>query len=213
MIAHADNPNLAILEMAAQTLGEDGGVRWTIWPGTNLLATVFDLEKAYFNLDPSNLYRHLGTVGNKGLELSLSGNLTNQLDVVAGGVFSKPTVSGEAVALGVSGHRPVGIYSRKLVLDINWQPPGTPSLAFDLDTNYYGSVLGSLDDAVVVPAYTTVDWDTRYQFQMAGQAASLKFAIMNIFDVRALRVLDSNTYDFFSDSGRRVDLRLIVDIG
>jgi hypothetical protein len=98
-------------------------------------------------------------------------------------------------------------------LDINWQPPGTSGLAFDLDTNYYGSVPGSLDDAVVVPAYTPVDWDTRYEFQIAGQAASLKFAVMNIFDVRALRVLDSNTYSIFSDSERRVDLRLIVDIG
>ena len=209
--SNAANSNEAL--PATFSRQKDGGVRWTILPGTNLVATVFDLEKAYFNLDPSNLYRHLGAVGNRGLELSLSGNLTNQLDVVAGGVFSEPTVSGDAVRLGVSGHRPVGIYSRKLVLDINWQPPGTSGLAFDLDTNYYGSVPGSLDDAVIVPAYTTVDWDTRYEFQMAGQAASLKFAVMNIFDVRALRVLDSNTYSIFSDSERRVDLRLIVDIG
>lgn len=90
--------------------------------------------------------------------------------------------------------------------------PGTSSLAFDLDTNYYGSVPGSLDDAVTVPAYATLDWDTRYEFKTAGQAASLKFAIMNIFNVRAFGVLDANTYSFFSGSGRRIDLRLIVYI-
>src|SRR6185312_3800683 len=150
---------------------------------------------------------------NKGLELSLTGNLADQLDVVAGGVLAEPTVSAQAPGVDVSGHEPVGIYSRKFALDINWHPPGTPSFAFDLDTNYYGSVPGSLDDTVFVPAYTTVDWDVRYELKMIGQATSLKFAIKNVFNARALSVLDSNTYGLYSGSGRRVDLRFIVDIG
>ena len=208
---NATNSNEAVPATASRQ--KDGGVRWTTLPGATLVAAVFDLKKAYFNLDPSSVYRELGAVENKGLELSLSGNLTNGLEIVAGGVLSEPTVSGQALGLGVSSDRPVGIYSRKLVWDVNWQPPGTSGLSFDLDTNYYGSVPGSLDDAVTVPAYTTVDWNTRYEFKMTGQAASLKFAITNIFDVRALSVLDSNTYSFFSGSGRRMDLRLIVDIG
>lgn len=207
----AANSNEAL--PATSSRQKDAGVRWTVVPGANLVAAVFDLKKAYFNLDPSNVYRELGTVENKGLELSLSGHLTHQLDVVAGGVFSEPVVSGQARELGVAGPRPVGIYSRKLVLDFNWRLAGTPGLAFDLDTNYNGSVPGSLDDAVTVPAYTTVDWDTRYQFKMAGQSASLKLAIMNVFDARALWVQDSDTYGISYDSGRRIDLRLIVDIG
>lgn len=209
--SNAANSNVAL--PATSSRQKDGGVRWRIRPGANLVADVFDLRKAYFNLDPANVYRELGTVENKGLELSLTGHLTDQLDVVAGGVLSEPTVSGQALALDVSGHSPVGIYSRKLVLDINWQPRGTPSLAFDLDTSHCGSLPGSLDDAVSAPAYTTVDWDARYQFKMAGQASSLKLAIMNIFDVRALSVLDSDTYGIYSGSGLRIDLRIIVDIG
>ncbi|MBS0365960.1 MAG: TonB-dependent receptor [Proteobacteria bacterium] len=209
--SNAANSNEAL--PATSSRQTDGGVRWSIRPGVNLVATVFDLRKAYFNLDPANAYRELGAVENKGLELSLSGSLTDRLAVVAGGVFSKPAVRAAAPGLGVSGDRPVGIYSRKLVLDINWKPPGTSGLAFDLDTNYYGSVPGSLDNAVSVPAYTTVDWDTRYEFRMAERAASLKFAVMNLFNVRALRVLDSNTYGFYSGSGRRIELRLIVDVG
>ncbi len=72
----------------------------------------------------------------------------------------------------------------------------------------YGSVSATLDNAVTVPASTTVDWDTRYEFKMAGQAASLKFAVMNMFNVRELSVLDADTYGIFSNSGRRIDLRL-----
>jgi iron complex outermembrane receptor protein len=197
---------------ATTTRQVDGGLRWKLLPKASFVATVFDLKKFYFNLDPSNVFRELGKLENKGLEFSLSGNLTAQLDVVAGAVLSEPTVSGEAVRLGVSGDKPVGTHSRKLIFDANWRPPEIADLSFDFGVNHYGSVPATLNNAVTIPAFTTVDWDARYQFKMADQAASLKFAVMNMFNVRALRVLDADTYGFFGGSGRRIDLRLVVDI-
>lgn len=208
--SNAANSNQAL--PATSTHQKDGGVRWKVSPKLSLIATVFDLQKLYFNLDSSNNFRELGELENKGLELSLSGNLTDQLDVVAGAVLSEPAVSGEAVRLGVSGDRPVGMRSRKFIFDANWRPPGMTDLSFDLGVNHYGSVPATLNNVAVIPAFTTVDWDARYAFEMAGQTASLKFAVMNMFNVRALRVLDANTYGFFSGSGRRIDLRLIVDL-
>ena len=144
--------------------------------------------------------------------MSLTGSVTDSLDLVAGAVLSQPRVSGETVRLGISGDRPVGIPSRKFVFAANWRPPNTSGLSFDLGVNYYGSLVGTLDDAVSTPPYTTVDWDTRYEFKMSGQNASLKFAIMNMFNVRELSVLDSSTYGIFENSDRRIDLRLIVDV-
>src|SRR6185437_12607679 len=188
------------------------GVRWKILPGASLVASVFDLQKIYFNLDPSNVFRKLGEMENKGVELSLSGSLTDQIDVVAGAVLSEPRVSGEAVRLGISGDRPVGIRSRKFIFDANWSPRGLTGFSFDLGVNHYGSVAASLNNVAVIPAFTTVDWDARYGFKMAGQAASLKFAVMNMFNVRSLRAQDADIYSFFFNSGRRIDLRLIVDM-
>jgi iron complex outermembrane receptor protein len=208
--SNATNSNEALPATTSRQI--DGGVQWTLLPRTNFVATVFDLKKAYFNLDPSNVYRELGGLENKGLELSLTGNLTDRLNLVVGGVLSQPVVSGDAVRLGITGDRPVGIYSRKFVFGANWRPPGTSGLSFDLGANYSGSVPGSLDDAVSAPPHTTVNWDTRYEFKMAGQSASLKFAVNNMFNVRGLQVFDSDTYGFFFGSGRRIDLRLIVDL-
>jgi len=85
-------------------------------------------------------------------------------------------------------------------------------MSFDLGVNHYGSVPATLDNVAVIPAYTTFDWAARYEFHLGDQAASLKLAVMNMFNIRALRVLDANTYAFFPGSGRRVDLRLIVDV-
>ncbi|MBN9555776.1 MAG: TonB-dependent receptor, partial [Alphaproteobacteria bacterium] len=208
--SNASNSNQAL--PATTTRQIDGGVRWKLLPGASLVVDVFDLKKLYFNLDPANVYRELGTLENKGLELSLSGNLTDQLDVVAGAVLTEPTVGGEAVRLGISGYRPVGLRSRKFIFDANWHPEGMAGLSFDLGINHYGSVAATLNDVAVVPDYTTVDWDTRYEFKLAEQNASLKFAVMNMFNVRAFHVLDADTYGFFSGSGRRVDVRLIVDV-
>lgn len=208
--SNAVNSNEALPATTSRQM--DGGMQWTLLPRTNFVATIFDLKKAYFNLDPSNVYRELGGLENKGLELSLAGNLTDRLNLVAGGVFAEPVVSGDAVRLGVAGARPVGLYSRKLVFGANWRPPRTSGLSFDLAANYYGSVPGSLDDAVSVPPHTLVNWDARYEFKMAGRTTSLKFSINNMFNARGLQVFDSDTYGFFFGSGRKIDLRLIVDL-
>jgi iron complex outermembrane receptor protein len=208
--SNAANSNQAL--PATSTHQKDAGIRWKILPGASLVASVFDLKKLYFNLDHANIFRELGELENKGVELSLSGNLTDQLDVVAGAVLSEPAVSGEAVRLGVTGDKPVGIRSRKFILDANWKPSGVDDLSFDLGFTHYGAVPATLDGGAIIPAFTTVDWDARYEFKLAEQSASLKFAVMNMFNVRALRVLDAGTYGFFSGSGRRIDLRLIVDV-
>jgi iron complex outermembrane receptor protein len=208
--SNAANSNQAL--PATGTRQKDGGIRWKLLPEVSLVASVFDLKKLYFNLDPSNVFRELGGLENKGLELSLSGKLTDQLDLVAGAVLSEPAVGGEAVRLGITGDRPVGVRSRKVVFDANWHPPEMTGLSFDLGVNHYGGVPATLDDVAVIPAFTTADWDARYEFKMAGQTASLKFAVMNMFNVRAFRVRDADTYGFFFNSGRRIGLRLIVDM-
>lgn len=208
--SNADNSNQAL--PATGTKQKEAGLRWTVLPETNFVATLFDIKKPYFNLDPNNVFRELGEEENKGLELSLTGNVTERLNLVAGGVFSEPRVSGDAVRLGASGDRPVGIRSRKFVFAANWRPPRTKGLSFDLGVTHFGSQPGTLDDVVNIPPKTTIDWDTRYEFPMGAKDASLKFAVTNIANVRGFNVIDSGTYGIFFGSGRRFDLRLIVDV-
>lgn len=208
--SNAINSNQAL--PATTTRQEDGGVRWNLLPGVNLVADIFDLKKFYFNLDPAHVYRELGTLENKGVELSLSGRVTDRLDIVAGAVLSEPTVGGEAVRLGISGDRPVGVAPRKFIFDVNWRPQGMSGISFDLGLNHFSNVPATLDDVAVVPAYSTMDWDMRYEFLMGEEAASLKFAVMNILNVRNFQASNAGTYTFSSDTGRRIDLRLIVDI-
>lgn len=74
-----------------------------------------------------------------------------------------------ASILAVSGKRLVGIPSRKLIFDADWHPRAVKDFAFDLGLNHYGTLPATLDDVAVIPAFTTVDWDTRYEFKIGGK--------------------------------------------
>lgn len=50
----------------------------------------------------------------------------------------------------------------------------------------------TLNDVAIVPDYTAVNWDTRYEFKPSGRSASLKIAVMDMFNVRVFLVLDAD---------------------
>ena len=45
----------------------------------SLILGLFEIEKPYFNLDDEDRFRQLGTLSNKGVELSLAGQITKGL--------------------------------------------------------------------------------------------------------------------------------------
>ena len=77
-------------------------------PRVKLVAGLFDVRKPYFSTDEANVYTILGDVRHRGVELSLSGNLVDDLSIVAGAVLMEPRVAGEAVELGRVGRKPLG---------------------------------------------------------------------------------------------------------
>jgi outer membrane receptor protein involved in Fe transport len=86
-----------------------------------LVAGVFDVQKPYFNLDPARVYRELGDVRHRGVELSLSGRPIKGLNVVAGAVLLDGKVSGELVEAGRIGPRPVGLTERRILMNLDYQ--------------------------------------------------------------------------------------------
>src|SRR4030095_15779113 len=57
---------------ALETSQRDIGLRDAFWT-LRLLLGGFDVRKPYFNLDPALVYRQLGEVRHRGVEISLSG--------------------------------------------------------------------------------------------------------------------------------------------
>jgi iron complex outermembrane receptor protein len=207
---NASNRNEAL--PAIKTSQKDLGIRYNLYDGAKLVVALFDIQKPYLNLDASNRFGPLGDTQNRGVEFSLSGNITPRLDIVAGAVFSQPEVTGQAVDLGVVGKHPVGIAGRKIDLHLEWRPPGFEDGSLDMGVRHSGSVVATRNNLVSIPVYTMVDMGARYRFRLHDQPASLRLSATNIFNTRNYELAGAGAYKLYGRSGRLIETRLIVDL-
>jgi iron complex outermembrane receptor protein len=213
--ANAVNRNSA--PPALRTSQRDAGIRYAISPRLSLVAGVFDVRKPYFNLDPDRVFRELGTVRHRGIELSLAGQPIDGLSVVAGAVLLDADVSGEAVDLGVIGSRPVGTAARTIRANFDYRLPFFEPLSVDLGiTHLSGRVASTLEYAelggeqLMTRPQTTVDIGARYRFKAGRAPATLRAQVTTLFNVYAWNVSPNSSFRF-SDS-RRFLLSLATDL-
>ena len=185
--APADAVNRNSPPPALRTSQRDAGLRYAILPNLNLVAGVFDVRKPYFNKDPDDVYRELGTVRHRGVELSLAGQPVRGLSVVAGAVLLDADVSGEAVDLGVIGPKPVGTAARTIRANLDYRLPFFEPLSIDLGiTSLAGEIASPLEYAELggkqlkTQPRTTFDLGARYRFKVGGAPATLRAQVTSI---------------------------------
>ena len=212
--ANAVNRNSA--PPALRTSQRDAGLRYAILPRLSLVAGVFDVRKPYFNLDPDRVFRELGTVRHRGVELSLAGQPIDGLSVVAGAVFLDADVSGEAVDLGVIGPKPVGTTPRVMRANFDYRLPFFQPLSVDLGvTSQAGKVASAIEYAelggrqLTTEPLTTVDVGARYRFKADAAPATLRAQVTNLFNVYRWNVFSNSAFRFIDT--RRFLLSLAAD--
>ena len=205
---NAANRNEAL--PAIQTSQRDAGLRYAITDNVKLVAGVFDIRKPYFNLDEANRFTLLGNVINQGIEASVAGAVTPQLSIVAGAVLLRPRVTGEGVALGRVGPRPVGAINRRIEFNADWRPPQLAGLSLDISASHRSAETATRDNNVVIPARTIVDVGGRYAFRLGQKAATLRVAVSNIFDVQGFDLRGAGAYDIIEN--RLLSGYLTVDL-
>ena len=216
-VAPADAANRNSAPPALRTSQRDAGIRYTILPRLNLVAGLFDVRKPYFNLDPDRVFRNLGTVRHRGVELSLAGQPIEGLSMVAGAVLLDADVSGEAVDLGIIGPKPVGTAGRTIRANFDYRLPFFDPLSVDLGITHSGGRIASArefaelgDRQLTTEAQTVFDIGARYRFKARGTPATLRAQVTNLFDAYGWNV-GSNASFRFIDS-RRFLLSLAADL-
>jgi iron complex outermembrane receptor protein len=202
---------------ALRTNQRDAGIRYAILPRLSLVAGVFDVRKPYFNVDPDSMYRQLGTVRHRGVELSLAGQPIDGLSVVVGAVFLDADVSGEAVKLGSIGPKPVGTTSRIVRANFDYRLPFFDALSVDLGiTKQAAQVASVLSYAelggrqLMTDPQTLVDIGGRYRFKIGGAPATFRAQVTNAFDVYRWKVGGNSSFRFIDE--RRLMLSLAADL-
>jgi iron complex outermembrane receptor protein len=173
----------------------DAGFRYRLTDGLRLSGGVFDLRKPYYNLDAANRFDLLGDVVNRGIELSLAGAVTPRLSTVVGGVLLRPRVTGEGVALGRVGRRPIGLAARSLDVNLDWRPPILEGLSFDVGVSSVSDVPATRDNRVSIPARTLVDLGGRYRFKLGTRDATFRFQLSNVGNVYGYDLRGAGAYD------------------
>lgn len=215
--APADAVNRNSAPPALRTSQRDAGIRYAILPSLNFVAGVFDVRKPYFNTDPDRVYRDLGTVRHRGVELSLAGQPVAGLSVVAGAVFLDADVSGEAVDLGRIGPKPVGTTARNIRANFDYRLPFFDPLSLDLGiTSLAGKVASPLEFAELggrqlkTEPRTTFDLGARYRFKAGDAPATLRLQITNLFNSYSWDVAANSSFKFIDN--RRFLLTLAADL-
>jgi iron complex outermembrane receptor protein len=213
--ANAVNRNAAT--PALETSQRDAGIRYAVLPRLSLVAGVFDVRKPYFNLDPGRVYRELGTVRHRGVELSLAGQPIKGLSLVAGAVFMDADVAGEAVELGIIGPKPVGTAGRTIRANFDYRLPFFESLSLDLGVTSLGGKIASArefaelgDKQLTTDALTTFDLGARYRFKAGRAPATLRAQVTNFLDAYGWNVGANSSFRF--TDARRILLSLAADL-
>lgn len=186
----------------------DAGFRYAITPALRLVAGVFDVRKPYFALDPGLVFRELGEVRNRGVEVSLAGQITPRLSIVLGAVFLNARVSGDAVDLGLIGPRPVGSIGRTVNGALNWNMPWVEGLSLDLAYQSTSDRV-TAEDTLVIPARYVASLGGRYRFDLFDKPATFRAQLASVNDVYGYNNIGEG---YYYNPPRQFQMSLTVDM-
>lgn len=192
---------------ALRTRQLDAGLKASVGP-INVIAGAFDIQRPYYGVDSESIFRQLGSVRHRGVEASLTGSPMPGLTLVAGGTFLRARLSGDEIASGAIGNRPVDVPTRKLVASLDWRPPSSPT-SVDVAVEHIGPNTGDARNDVRVAPYTTVDIGLRHRFRMGDSQAVLRIQATNVLNSYGWEVAGNNA--FIYTQPRQLLVRLAVD--
>jgi iron complex outermembrane receptor protein len=195
---------------AILTQQKDAGMRARLGNGVTAVVGLFDLRRPYFGFDTGNLFKQIGTVRSRGVEFSITGSLTDRLDIVAGGMLLDPKVSAANEADATIGSKPVGLMSHLLIGNVNWKTPFVRGLELDLALSHRGRTPATTDNFVTIPPRARLDIGTHYRFDLARRSATLRLQLTNVFDKAGYGLAGSGAY--LSNPGRSVQGYLTIDL-
>jgi iron complex outermembrane recepter protein len=189
---------------------EEVGLRYAVTSSLTLLAGAFDVEKPYVALDSHNVFESLGKERHRGAELSLSGELTPGLHLVAGVLIMTPEVLTTPTAQQAIGSRPIGQPHWTGQLSADYSIPSLPRLSFDGSVGASGNETASVDNRVDVPGYVVVTLGARYKLDLDHHSALLRVEVGNVTNAYSFNVQSDGGIS--PQAARRVWAYLVIDL-
>ncbi len=191
---------------AIETEQADAGLRLFVGKLTAVVG-VFRIEKPFFSLGTDRLFRETGTITNRGVELSLAGPVTDELQVIAGAVFFDPTLSGAPVEDGLLSADPIAFRNRTVTLNMDYRPKWAPGWSGDLSLTHLGPQNGDNLGRLTVEGQTFIDLGLRKELEIAGSTFVLRARLDNVFNTFGWMVSESGAFSFRAPRGFSISVR------
>lgn len=203
----AVNSNTAL--PAAITVQRDVGLHWKPNDHFSLIAGAFSIRRPYANLDEVSIYRYLGELSNKGLEMSLVARPGKGVNLVVGATRQWPRLAGEDVDNGVTGKVPVAFAEYQANVAIDADLPWLAGLSANANMWVTGPREARADGALRLPVRQRTDIGLRYRFKRHGADWSLSANVGNVFDSYGWNVSGDGGFSY--SSPRSFSLTLFGD--
>lgn len=178
------------------------------FPGFKLSVGAFDLERGYFGAETSGgIYKQLGRVRHRGIELSGAGTLAPGLTVIVGGVALDPVVrtdSGEDF-------RPIGVPKIRLLASADYE--FISKVHADATVQFTGDRQAAHESDAsndVVPATWTANVGLRSPLEVGKLKTTVRFQLLNAFNSYSWDVTSAGTMSY--SPGRRFRLAVTAEL-
>jgi iron complex outermembrane recepter protein len=185
----------------ARTWQADAGVRYLLTPNVKLISGVFEIEKPYFDLDTRSVDRTLGLQRADGLEISVSGETTKNLDITAAMLLGEVKVIGPNLRAENVGSIAFGQPKIQSTINATYKFPQLPALSADIGIFHFGKAPASVDDVTQNPALTSLSLGARYRFEILGAPTTLRVQVLNLTNTYYWNMLYSPGFSQFQPRG------------
>jgi iron complex outermembrane receptor protein len=151
-----------------------------------LAAALFRIERANELSDDGTLtgtYVQDGRVMHRGLELSATGRLTEELTLLSGLTFMDNEVTRSSDP-AVEGRRPTWVAASTVKFHGEYAPRLLPRWTFSAGVQRHGRGYQDAANTRRLPGYTLADAGVRYQATVLGRTAIARLALTNLTDER-----------------------------
>lgn len=177
------NPS-AVLPPSKSTQYE-AGIKFEPRTGLLLQLAGFQIERASAFTDPAdNVYKLAGRSRYKGIEASLTGDVTREISVYLSGLYIDAVVTNALVSSNLIGKRPENTAEWTGSAYVEFKPSGLPGFAISGGVLYNSSrPINALNEAFI-PGFTTFSGSIRYTFENVGKGLTVQLNGENLTDKR-----------------------------
>jgi len=201
-VAPASAANANSVLPAGIAVQKELGIKAAVTRDLVVLFAGFETEKPLPGIDPTTSeYRLIGDVRHRGLELSVSGSLGDEISIVSGGAWIDARASGPEVGAGLIGSKPVGVPELRLITNAIYTPTWIPGLSLDGGIEYTGirAARGRLlpdGSQIDLPGFVTVDLGLRYRLPFGYPGLTLRAQARNVGNAFAWTVNSAEALDY-----------------